>query len=149
MIASRYSSALISVLLIPSQQCSFSGNRTVLMFQLSIALMLLGPVEPSNACPPCVGGEHMYSEPARLIPSRRTSAFEASRSLLPSTCSALAAGRPANGSSTPPPAPAVPVVPAGPLPLCPPLPVVPELPGPEPPLPVTSFPFAHPSSASN
>src|SRR5262252_690051 len=70
----RYSSPLIKVPLIPSRQCSFSGRRTVLMFQVSNALMLLGPVEPSNVVPPCVGGEHMYSEPDRLTPSRRTAA---------------------------------------------------------------------------
>src|SRR6185436_13114601 len=139
----------MSVLLIPSQQCSFSGRRTVLMFQVSIALMLLGPVEPSNACPPCVGGEHMYSDPARLMPSRRTVLPPASLRRLPWTCSAFAAGRPANGSSTPPPVPAVPFTPA--CPVVPLLPVVPAIPGPlSPPLPVALVPFAHASSwASN
>src|SRR4029078_1789586 len=100
MIDDRYSSALISVLLIPSQQCSFSGRRTVLMFQVSSAVMLLGPVEPSNVVPPCVGGEHMYSDPARLKPSKRTVAPVVSLSKLASTWRALAAGSPANGSST-------------------------------------------------
>src|SRR4029078_5303409 len=109
MIDDRYSSALISVLLIPSQQCSFSGRRTVLMFHVSIAVMLLGPVEPSNVVPPCVGGEHMYSDPARLMPSRRTVLPLASLSWFPSTCRAFAAGSPANGSSMVPPVPAVPV----------------------------------------
>ena len=112
----RYSSPLISEPLIPSQQCSFSGRRTVFMFQVNIALMLLGPVDPSNVVPPAVGGEHMYSDPARLTPSRRTVAPVVSTSLLPWTCSALAAGSPKNGSSigTPPvlPLPPVPVVPA-------------------------------------
>src|SRR6478735_8979193 len=112
MIADWYSSAPISVLLIPSQQCSLRGNRTVLMFQVSSAVMLLGPVEPSNVVPPCVGGEHMYSDPARLTPSRRTVAPVASLSKLPSTCSAFAAGRPENGSSTTlPPMPPAPVAP--------------------------------------
>src|SRR3954471_18895871 len=144
MIADWYSSALTSVLLIPSQQCSLSGRRTALMFHVSSAVMLLGPVEPSNVVPPCVGGEHMYSEPARLTPSSRTVAPLWSLSRLPWTCSAFAAGRPANGSSpTLPPMPPVPVwppeAPAVPVPAVPLVPAVPAV----------SFPFAHPTTGAS
>src|SRR6187551_2973901 len=113
--SARYCSAVTSEPLIPSQQCSFSGRRTVLMFQVSIEVMLVGPVDPSKVVPPCVGGEHMYSEPARFTPSRRTVAPVVSTSLLPWARSAFAAKAaygfvavPPDPPSAPPPVPADP-----------------------------------------
>src|SRR4051794_19779261 len=142
MIADWYSSALTSVLLIPSQQCSLSGRRTALMFQVSSAVMLLGPVEPSNVVPPCVGGEHMYSDPARLTPSSRTVAPASSLSKLPWTCSAFAAGGPPKGSSAPT-LPPVPVWPReAPAVRVPAVPLAPAA-------PAVSFPFAHPTTGAS
>src|SRR6476620_7484582 len=109
MIDDRYSSDVMRDPLIPSQQCSLNGNRTVLMFHVRSAAMLFGPVDPSNAAPPVVGGVHMYSLPSRFTPRRRTVLPPPSTSLLPWTCSAFDAGTPAKGSSTGPPVP--PVVP--------------------------------------
>ena len=104
------------------------------MCQSFMPLIVLGPVEPSNTYEPVVGGEHMYSLPARLTPSMRNVAPVVSTILFPWTCSALAA----NGAHMfgAPPLPAVPVVPAGPPP---PLPAAPV---------VISIPFAQPTEAA-
>src|SRR4051812_13489464 len=89
----------------PSQQLSFSGRRTVLMCQLSMASMVASSVGPSNTLF-TVAVAHMYSVPARLTPSRRTGLPAASTSWLPLTDSARA---------EPPELPAAPI-PAAPCP---------------------------------
>src|SRR5450432_2005888 len=109
----------------PSQQLSLSGRRTVLMCQVCMASMLASSVGPSKTLF-TVAVEHMYSVPARLMPSRRTVLPAPSTSWLPCTVRAFIARPVAPAAPVVPAAPAAPVVPA--VPVLPAAPVVPAVP---------------------